>query len=514
MRPEASVTGTRCTRWTPRSNFSRLHAPRPWTNRITSLNPPTPVGLASITSTRQRWRSAYFVYMRVRSAANSAASSPPAPARISTKKFFSSFGSPANRSRFSSSSSTVCLAVRSSISACASSASSRSPPSARMWRASPMRRSRSRAVVKPATISRLSACSFRRRAYSAGWLKIAGSDRRRVISFDRSSIWRSLSNSIVTHRPPGGVGLDGQTKPAASATPPVSELELRGRRGLTLVFPLEALDPAGRVHEFVLAGVERMALRADLHVDVGPGGTGVNHLSARARDGRVHIVRMNTPLPSRPPLKPTKDTSPARLKLAHRVHRGEELLVGPGELELVEQELHPLHRVELGERLAEEPDLLELVLLEEKLFLPGARLLDVDGREDALVHQPPVEMDFHVAGAFELLEDHVVHPASGVDDGRGHDRQRAALLDVPGCREEPPRPLQRVGVETARQHLARRGGDAGVGAREARQRVQQNDDVPLVLDQPLGLLDHHVGDLDVALRRLGEGGRGHRPRRR
>src|SRR5256885_4030041 len=45
MRPLDSVTGTRWTRWTPRSNFSRLHAPRPWTKKMMSLRPPTPVGL-------------------------------------------------------------------------------------------------------------------------------------------------------------------------------------------------------------------------------------------------------------------------------------------------------------------------------------------------------------------------------------------------------------------------------------------------------------------------------------
>ena len=107
MRPADSVTGTRCTRCTPRSNFSRLHAPRPCTNRITSLKPPTPVTLESITSTFQRWRSAYFVYMRARSAAKSAASSPPAPARISTKTFLSSLGSRGNSRRLSSVSSAV-----------------------------------------------------------------------------------------------------------------------------------------------------------------------------------------------------------------------------------------------------------------------------------------------------------------------------------------------------------------------------------------------------------------------
>src|SRR5437667_2163791 len=524
IRPLDSVTGTRCTRWTPRSNFRRLQAPRPWMNRITSLNPPTPVALASITSTRHRWRSAYFVYMRLSSAAKRAASSPPAPARISTNTFFSLFGSRGSRSRFRSSSSVACRAVRSSISACASSASSRSPPSARMWRASPIRRRTSRYAVKRSTISTVSACSFRSRAYSAGWPKIAGLDRALAISLDRSSIWRSLSNSITAQRafviaaprPAGPQPRDGlrralrrgretrgKQKAGPGPTRPASERELR-RRGLAPVLPLEALDTTRGVHELVLPGIEGMALRADLHVDVGPGGAGANHLSASARDGRIHIVRMNAHLHSSHPLRGSKDT-----RSSHRVHRGQEFLVRLRELELVQQELHALHGVELGERLAQEPDLLELVLLEEQLFLPRPRLLDVDRGEDPLVHQPAIEMDLHVARPLELLEDDVVHPASGVDDGRRHDRERAALLDVPRRGEEAARPLERVRVEAARQDLARRRDDGVVGAREAGERVEQDHDVPLVLHQPLGLLDHHVGDLDVALGWLVEGGRDH-----
>src|SRR5215467_5044860 len=82
IRPLDSVAGTRCTRWTPRSNLRRLQAPRPCTKRTISLKPPTPVGWLSMTSTRHFCASAYLVYMRARSAAKRPASSPPAPARI------------------------------------------------------------------------------------------------------------------------------------------------------------------------------------------------------------------------------------------------------------------------------------------------------------------------------------------------------------------------------------------------------------------------------------------------
>ena len=87
-RPAFSVSGTRCTRWPPASKRSRPYAPRPpgvfpvtW-NEI-SLNPPfSPSATISGVSLRPL-RPPHMVYMRAKSPANSAASSPPVPARIS-----------------------------------------------------------------------------------------------------------------------------------------------------------------------------------------------------------------------------------------------------------------------------------------------------------------------------------------------------------------------------------------------------------------------------------------------
>ena len=143
----------------------------------------------------------------------------------------------------------------------------------------------------------------------------------------------------------------------------------------------------------------------------------------------------------------------------------------------------------------------------QQLFLARAALLDVDRREHAAIGQLAIEVDLEVAGALELLEDHFVHARAGVDQRGRDDRQRAAFFDVARRAEEALRPLQRVAVDAARQHLARRRHDGVVGARQARDRVEQDDDVLLVLDQALGLLDHHLGDLHVALRRLVEGRR-------
>jgi hypothetical protein len=83
MRPLASVTGTRCTRCTPLSNFSCLYTSVPEMRKITSLYPPRSETLLLIGWIFQPWASEYFEYIRCSSAANRLASSPPVPARIS-----------------------------------------------------------------------------------------------------------------------------------------------------------------------------------------------------------------------------------------------------------------------------------------------------------------------------------------------------------------------------------------------------------------------------------------------
>ena len=58
MRPCASVSGTRCTRWPPDSNLSFAYAPSPATRTIASRKPPSSEGDADTSSTFQRCRSA------------------------------------------------------------------------------------------------------------------------------------------------------------------------------------------------------------------------------------------------------------------------------------------------------------------------------------------------------------------------------------------------------------------------------------------------------------------------
>src|SRR5579884_3653689 len=86
----------------------------------------------------------------------------------------------------------------------------------------------------------------------------------------------------------------------------------------------------------------------------------------------------------------------------------------------------------------------KLISWHQQLLLARSRAIDIDGWEDALVPQFAVQVDFHIAGAFELFKDHVVHAASSVYQGRGDDRQAAAFFHVARRAKEALGPLQGV----------------------------------------------------------------------
>src|SRR3569832_665788 len=194
---------------------------------------------------------------------------------------------------------------------------------------------------------------------------------------------------------------------------------------------------------------------------------------------------------------------------ASALHRVEEVGIGLGGLELIEHELHGREFVHGVQQLPQDPHLLQLVRMGEQLFATRARAVDVDGGIDALLGDLAIEMDVVVARALELFVYHVVHARAGLDQRRGDDGERAAFFDIARGAEEAFRPLQRIGVDTAGEHLARCRDHGVVGARETRDRVEQYHHVSLVFHQTLGLLDHHFGNLHVTGGRLIEGGRDH-----
>ncbi len=137
-----------------------------------------------------------------------------------------------------------------------------------------------------------------------------------------------------------------------------------------------------------------------------------------------------------------------------KVHAHQELGVALGAIHAIGQQFHRLDRVHVAEHLVKDINPLQFVLGPQQFFLAGAGGAHVDGRPDALVDQLTVEVELHVAGALELLENHVVHPAAGVDEGGGQNRQGAALLDVSGGPEKALRLVQGGRVEAAGEQLA------------------------------------------------------------
>lgn len=58
---------------------------------------------------------------------------------------------------------------------------------------------------------------------------------------------------------------------------------------LAVFFP-ELFHPAGRVEQFLLTSKERVAVGADLHVDIFHSGAGLNHIPAGAGYGSLKIL--------------------------------------------------------------------------------------------------------------------------------------------------------------------------------------------------------------------------------
>src|SRR5207237_295570 len=88
--------------------------------------------------------------------------------------------------------------------------------------------------------------------------------------------------------------------PSSTAWPPMGALiELLAAAGVPaglLEAALEPLHPAARVHELLLARVERVALRADLDVQLALGRARLERVAARARHRGEGVLGVNVGL--------------------------------------------------------------------------------------------------------------------------------------------------------------------------------------------------------------------------
>ncbi len=175
--------------------------------------------------------------------------------------------------------------------------------------------------------------------------------------------------------------------------------------------------------------------------------------------------------------------------------------------DLVHDELHGIHRIHLLEEPSENPDPVEIILRDQEFFLSRPGPDQIESRENPAVGNPAIQMELHIAGSLEFFKDDFIHPASRIDQGGGNDGQAAAVLDIPGGTEEPLRLVQGIGIHTAGQDLAAGRHDRVVGPGQPGDAVQEDDHILPVLHQPFRLLDHHLGNLDMARGRFVKGGR-------
>ena len=91
------------------------------------------------------------------------------------------------------------------------------------------------------------------------------------------------------------------------------------------------------------------------------------------------------------------------------IHGEQELLVVSCLYQTVAHGVHCLYRVHLADEVSQYPHSLERCLVVEQVVASCARLYEVYSREDTLVAQHAVELQFHVTRSLEFLEDYLVH---------------------------------------------------------------------------------------------------------
>ena len=104
-----------------------------------------------------------------------------------------------------------------------------------------------------------------------------------------------------------------------------------------------------------------------------------------------------------------------------RIHREQKLVVVARVRHSAVNSVHGLYRIHVADEFAQYPHAVERGLVLQQIVAAGARSHEVDSWEDALVAERSVELQLHVTRAFEFLENHFVHLAARVDEGRCDD---------------------------------------------------------------------------------------------
>src|SRR6188508_1761062 len=132
-------------------------------------------------------------------------------------------------------------------------------------------------------------------------------------------------------------------------------------------------------------------------------------------------------------------------------------------------------------------DSLQRLGIDEQLFLTSAGGRDIHGWPEAHLGAFTVEYQFHVTRAFELLEDHVIHPATRFNQYGSDNRQGTGFFSLARRREKLTRFLQCPDIETSGAGASAVAGSI-VSAGQSRDRVHEQHDVATDFNEPLGAL--------------------------
>ena len=116
-------------------------------------------------------------------------------------------------------------------------------------------------------------------------------------------------------------------------------------------------------------------------------------------------------------------------------------------------------------------------------------------------------MDFHVAGAFKLFVNQVVHTATGIYQTSGQDGQAAAFGGITGSAEETFSRMQRGGINTAGKGSAAGRHGQVVSAGQTGNTIQQDNDIHTAFDDTFGSFQGQFRHARVVFDRFIEGGR-------
>ena len=157
----------------------------------------------------------------------------------------------------------------------------------------------------------------------------------------------------------------------------------------------------------------------------------------------------------------------------------------------------------------DELDAVQLLLAGDKFGALRAGEQQVDRGINAHARRRRVQHQLHIRRALQVFRDGVIHAAARFDVHDGENRQRTAFTQTARRAEELLRLLQAYRIHHADGLPPLLNSRGCVNLGEVSQAVHQQNHVFLHFHQPLGALQHHVGDAQMIFRRLIEGGGNH-----